>query len=144
MKQRATVVSTEGKYCDVKVDRASMCSGCHKGECGDACALYKIFGAKTEFTATAENRAGASVGDTVTVEAPDSFVNLSAFFVFLLPVIVAAATYLLTFFIEGEQYRILAALASFALYFVILSAVERRRKNRSVKLVVSEIVSGNN
>ena len=139
MKQKATVIAIDGKYAKIKVDRTSMCDGCHKSGCSDGCALYKIFGAKSEFTSDAVNRAGAKVGDRVTVETPDKTVNFSAFFVFLLPVIVAAAVYFLTFFLPGEQYRILCALASFAVYFAVLAIVEKKSKNRASKIVVTSI-----
>ncbi len=144
MKQKATVISTDGKYAVIKVDRASMCDGCHKSGCSDGCALYKIFGAKSEFTSEALNRAGAKPGDRVTVETPDKTVNISAFFVFLLPVLIASAVYFLTFFIPGEQYRILCALASFALYFAVLAAVEKKKKARTPKIVVTAIDGASN
>lgn len=141
MKQKATVVAIGGKYAKIKVDRSSMCDGCHKSGCSDGCALYKIFGAKSEFTSDAVNRAGAKVGDRVVVETPDSTVNINAFFVFLLPVLVAAAVYFATAFIEAEQYRIISAVASFALYFVVLAIVEKKRK-KAPKIVVTEITDG--
>ena len=142
MKQKATVVAIDGKYATIKVDRASMCDGCHKSGCSDGCALYKVFGAKSEFVSVALNRAGAKTGDRVVVETPDSTVNISAFFVFLLPVLVAAAVYFATFFIEAEQYRILFAVASFAIYFVILAVIEKKRRTRAPKIVVTEISDG--
>ncbi len=139
MKQKATVVATDGKFAKIKVDRTSMCDGCHKSGCSDGCALYKIFGAKSEFTSDALNRAGAKTGDRVTVETPDTTVNLSAFFVFLLPVIIAAAVYFLTYFIPGEQYRVLLAFASFVIYFAALAIVEKKRKSKAPKIVVTSI-----
>lgn len=144
MKQKATVVSTDGIYATVKVDRKSMCDGCHKEGCSDGCALYRMFGAKSEFEAKALNQAGASSGDLVFIETPDSTVNLSAFFVFLLPVIVAAAVYFATFFVPGESVRIIAAVVSFAIYFAVLAVIERVKKNRTPALTVTEIiVTGN-
>lgn len=137
MKQNAVVVSCDGKYASVRVDRQSMCSGCHKG-CSDACALYKIFGAKTEFEAKAVNKAGAEIGDRVVVEASDSTVNLNAFFVFLLPVIISAAVYLLTFSIEAEAHRIAFAVLSFIVYFAILVIVEKVKKTSSA-LYITEV-----
>lgn len=139
MKQKATVVAIDGKYVKIKVDRSSMCDGCHKSGCSDGCALYKLFGAKSEFTSDALNRAGAKIGDRVTVETPDKTVNISAFFVFLLPVIIAAAVYFATSLFFDEQYRILCAVASFALYFGVLAAVEKKQKTKAPKIVVTEI-----
>ncbi|MBQ7669456.1 MAG: SoxR reducing system RseC family protein [Clostridia bacterium] len=143
MRQKATVINTDGKFAAVKVDRVSMCDGCHKPGCGDSCALYKIFGAKSEFEARALNTADASVGDLVYVELSDVTVNLNAFFVFLLPVIIAAVVYFALFFIETEAPRILGAVASFVLYYIVLAVLERRKKNKPVKLVITSLVSEN-
>lgn len=143
MKQKATVTKIDGKYASVKVDRVSMCDGCHKQGCGDSCVMYKIFGAKTEFEADAVNSSGASVGDLVYVETSDVTVNLNAFFVFLLPVIISAAVYFVFFFLEKEAARIACAVASFILYFVFLAVIEKRRKNKPVKLAVTEIITKN-
>ncbi len=144
MKQIATVVSAEGKYARVRVDRTSMCSGCHKSGCGGDCALYKMFGAKTEFEADAVNKAGAATGDTVYVETPDSHVNLSALAVFLIPIVLASAVYFAFSFLKSEGVRIACAVASFVVYFVLLAIVERTRKDKTPKLCVSEVVSSDN
>jgi len=140
MKQKATVVSTDGNSAIIKVDRMSMCDGCHKSGCSDSCALYKIFGAKTEIEASCVNKAGAAVGDTVVVEASDSRINLSAFFVFLLPVLVAAAVYFALFFVSDETLRIAASVLSFVVYFAVLAIVEKFKKNDRPRLVITDIV----
>jgi len=141
MKQKATVVSTDGKYAVVKVDRTSMCDGCHKSGCSDGCALYKIFGAKSEFEAKCLNEAGASTGDIVWVEASDASVNISAFFVFMLPVIVAGLVYCISSRFADEIYRIIASVVSFVVYFAILVVIERVKKDKANRLVISEIVA---
>ncbi len=140
MKQKATVVSTNGKYATVKVDRASMCDGCHKSGCGDGCALYKMFGAKTSFEAEAVNSASACAGDLVYVETSDGRVNFNAFVVFLLPIIIAAGVYFALFFVNKESLRILFATLSFAVYFAILAIVEAAKKNRTPRLDVTSII----
>ena len=140
MRQKATVVSAEGKYARIRVDRSSMCDGCHKSGCSDGCALYKMFGAKTEFETEAVNRANASDGDTVFVESSDKSVNLSALIVFLFPIILAAAVYFALSFMNSESLRILFAVITFVLYFAVLALVERFRKNKTPKLFITEIV----
>ena len=144
MKQKATVISTEGKYASVRVDRASMCGGCHKEGCSDGCTIYKIFGAKTEFSAEAVNKVGAKIGDTVVVEASDKSVNLSAFIVFILPIVTALAVYFASFFIGDVNIRILLAVISFFLYFIILVITERARRSRTPVLRITEIVGEGN
>ena len=144
MRQKATVISTDGDYATVKADRSSMCDGCHKSGCSDNCALYKIFGAKTEFEAVALNRAGARVGDMVYVEASDKSVNMSALIVFILPIVIAAAVYFALYFVKSESLRILFAVLSFVLYFAVLSLVERLGKNKRARLCITEIIDASN
>ena len=140
MKQKATVVSDEGKYAKVRVDRSSMCDGCHKEGCSDGCALYRMFGAKTEFEAYAVNKVKAAKGDLVYVETADKNVNISALIVFLIPIVLAALVYFAFSFLKEESVRILCAVASFVVYFAVLAVVERFRKNKTPKLSVTEII----
>ena len=140
MKQKATVVSDEGKYAKVRVDRSSMCDGCHKEGCSDGCALYRMFGAKTEFEAYAVNKVKAAKGDLVYVETADKNVNISALIVFLIPIVLAAIVYFAFSFLKEESVRILCAVASFVVYFAVLAVVERFRKNKTPKLSVTEII----
>ena len=144
MKQNAKVVGTNGRYARIKVDRTSMCDGCHKEGCSDGCAMYKMFGAKTAFEADAVNLVSASVGDLVVVEASDGTVNLNAFFVFIMPIVIAVGVYFASFFLKNEAYRIIAAFASFMIYFAVLAAAEKIRKNKTPRLSITEIVSGAN
>ena len=141
MKQNAFVISADGKYAVVRVDRKSMCDGCHKSGCSDGCALYKIFGAKSEFEAEAVNKAGAAAGDKVIVEASDKTVNLGAFFVFILPIIFAVAVYFISSLFFAEEIRILAAVISFFLYFAVLAVIEKARKNKTPRLTITEIIN---
>ncbi|MBQ7715864.1 MAG: SoxR reducing system RseC family protein [Clostridia bacterium] len=140
MKQKARVVSVDKDRATVEVQRKTMCDGCHKSECGDGCSLYKIFGGDSSFRAEALNSAGANTGDLVYVEATDASVNLSAFFVFLLPVILAVCAYLVTSFISEEGIRLAVCGAVFALYFVVLAVVEKARKKRAPKMRVTEVI----
>ena len=140
MKQKATVVSDEGKYAKVRVDRSSMCDDCHKEGCSDGCALYRMFGAKTEFEAYAVNKAKAAKGDLVYVETADKNVNISALIVFLIPIVLAVLVYFIFSFLKEESVRILCAVASFVVYFAVLAIAERFRKNKTPKLSVTEII----
>ncbi len=140
MKQRATVVSADGKRATIKVDRTTMCDGCHKSNCGDSCAMYKIFGASTSFSADAVNEAGASSGDIVEVEVSDGQVNLNAFIVFIVPIIIAALVYLLTSRMASEGVRILLCVLSFFLFFAVLALTEKARKNKAPLITVSKII----
>ncbi|MBR6917536.1 MAG: SoxR reducing system RseC family protein [Clostridia bacterium] len=144
MEQVATVISVNGNRATVKVDRKSMCDGCHKNGCGDGCAMYKIFGAKSEFTSEVLNEAHAVSGDRVIVETSDKSVNAGAFFVFILPIIIATGVYFAAFFLNAEPLRILAAFIAFTVYFVVLALTEKARKKRAPRLVITKIVGADN
>ena len=103
--------------------------------------MYKIFGGNKSFEAKAENLAGAKLGDTVTVETADSAVNISAFFVFILPLIIGFAVYAVAKLFLSEQMSIVSAFGAFALYFGVLALTERIRKNAVPKLKVTSVVA---
>ena len=146
MKQEGIVISVGEKgFATVTVGRRSMCDGCHNAEnCSGECSMYKIFGGKKEFSATAKNKAGARVGDRVSVETKDSNVLLSAFIVFMLPLIIAFVLYGILKGYVSEELSLVYALASFAVYFLVLCIIERVKKNKSSKLVITDILNSNN
>lgn len=138
MKQLAVVKSIDGKFVTVEAERTAMCDGCHAKGCGD-CSMYKIFGGNKKIQAVAVNVANAAVGDTVIIEVSDTTVNISAFFVFLLPLIIGFAAYFSVRSFFGESLSVLAAFVCFALYFVFLSVIESRRKSSMPKLKVTSV-----
>ena len=136
MQQKATVVSRKENTAVVKAERASMCDGCHKKGCADGCSMYSIFGGDKNFSAVADNSFGAEIGRSVIVEASDGNVLLSAFIVFLLPLILAFGIYFVARSFFTEEQSIIVALAVFALYFVSLSVIERLTKEKRPKLKI--------
>lgn len=140
MKQTATVVEDSGDFAVIKVERSSMCDGCHKKGCDGGCSIYSVFGGDKSFTAEALNRAGAKKGDTVVVETSDKNVYLSSFLVFILPLILGFVTYSLINGFFGEHIAVLCAVGVFAVYFVVLSLFEKLgKKSSSSKLVIVSI-----
>lgn len=136
MQQTATVMSKKGNTAVVKAERASMCDGCHKKGCADGCSMYSIFGGDKNFSAVADNSFGAEVGKRVIVETSDGNVLFSAFIVFLLPLILAFGIYFTLGSFFTEEQSIIVALAVFAVYFVILSVVEKFTKEKRPKLKI--------
>lgn len=130
MRQTATVVKDGGEIAVVRVDRTSMCDGCHKNGCDGGCSVYSIFGGDKSFTAEAVNRAGAKKGDTVIVETADKNVYVSSFIVFILPIILAFVSYAMIKSFIGEQIAVLSAVGVFAVYFAGLAVAEKVLKNR--------------
>lgn len=140
LKQKATVVSVDGKYAIVSVMRSSMCDGCHKNSCEGGCSMYKIFGADKRFEARAKNAVGASTGDKVQVEASDRSVLFSAFIVFILPIVLATAVYLISSMFVEAPNDILIATAVFFVYFGVLAVFEKFKSKKETKFVITEII----
>ena len=136
MQQKAIVMSIKGNTAVVKAERASMCDGCHKKGCADGCSMYSIFGGDKNFSAVADNSFGAEIGRAVVVETSDGNVLLSAFIVFLLPLILAFGVHFVSRNFLTEEQSIIVALAVFALYFTVLSIVEKLTKEKRPKLKI--------
>ncbi|MBE6691265.1 MAG: hypothetical protein E7590_08330 [Ruminococcaceae bacterium] len=79
----------------VSVERRAACDGCHKNADGSGCSICTLLGGKNSTKAKARNRVGAAVGDTVEVESRSSRILGYAALVFLLPLLLAFAGYLL-------------------------------------------------
>lgn len=140
MKQKATVIEVKETVAKVRVQRKSMCDGCNKGSCDGGCSMLKIFGGNRNFETYALNEKKAEVGDNVIVETSDKDVNLSAFYVFILPIITAFSVYLFFKLFLPEHICILLSVLSFALYFAVLCLTEQYRKKGKPDLRITEIV----
>lgn len=94
----------------VKTVRKSACAECHASG-GKGCAACDIFLGKDSITAEAVNTVGAAVDDDVMIQTSSAEVIKAAAVVFLLPLLFAAAAYLIAFFVFHSEY---APLWSFA------------------------------
>ncbi len=142
MVQTAIVKSLSGKLCTIEVSRKAMCDGCHKSDCGSGCPMSGLFSSGRAMTATAVNKAGASVGDTVEIETSDSFVLLTAAAVFILPLIFCGIFYLTaSYFHLNSYFTTIFAIAGFIIPFFILKMVERRKKDSEPSITVTRILN---
>ena len=122
----AIVKETNGKYAIVETERKSACDGCHKNENGEGCAMCKVFGGSAKVTARARNIVGAAVGDKVEIESSSSRMLAYAAIVFILPVIVAIASYFIGMqFSLGEGPSGLLAIGAFILAFCIVAVASK-------------------
>lgn len=100
-----------------------------------------LFGDNKKMKARALNTLKVQTGDMVEVESRDSVVLLSAFLVFIMPIIMAGLGYftasLLT---ETAAVRIIAMCASFALSFVMILIVEKIRKAAVPDIEIVKII----
>lgn len=142
MRQRAVVLKTDGRLAEIEVSRASMCDGCHKnGDCGHSCELSGIVAGGKKMTTLAENKIGASVGDTVEVETAGKKVLWYAALVFLLPIFICALFYCIadTIF-KSEAYALVGAGIGFVLSFAGLAVFDRKKKNSPPDIVIVSVL----
>lgn len=142
MTQKATVIGIkDSEHVLIKTVRKSACEACHKGEGGSCKACDLVFAPDT-VEAVAVNKIGAKEGDKVIIESRSSdVIGLSAL-VFLLPIVFAAAGYLLsTLWIENSDISVLFAFLGLLLGGVTVFAVGRYGL-KSDRIYVKEIIIG--
>lgn len=88
MKQTAKVIEIKGDSAIVEVERTSACAGCSESHNCVAC--------KKKICVTARNAAGAEVGDRVVIESPSERILGYAALVFVLPLVLAFAGFLIS------------------------------------------------
>ncbi len=142
MKTKATVKALLGDVAVVEAERASACEGCHKKTDGEhGCAVCSLVGGERKFTATAENRIGAQVGDTVLIESETSRVMLYAAMVFLLPILVAFCGFgVASLFTDQTGFQLIGALVGFLLCFLGLRIYSSRLQKKRPDAVITEIL----
>lgn len=143
MQQRAVVTNTKGKLAEIEVRRATMCDGCEKnGGCSHSCELSGIVAGSQTMRTTALNKVGANIGDIVEVETESTKVLGYAALVFLLPILVCAVFYYLTYtIVSAEAPAIIAAVVSFVLTFLGISIFDRKKKKKDPDIVIVNIVT---
>ena len=115
----AKVIKIEGNTALVEVQRKSACEGCHKMTSGGGCGVCSLLGSDRHFTAKADNRIGARVGDRVEVQSATSRVLLYSALVFLLPIVIGILLYVVSgYLFETELYRYLMLAAGFLVCFL--------------------------
>ena len=134
MVQKARVVSVNGDYAVVRVSRKTICEGCHNTD--SSCSACFAFGDKNA-ECKALNTPGAKVGDTVTVKTESSHIIGYAALVFIAPIVVALAVYMLSE-VLGIGYPALWALGGFVLPFGLFCLILDRKIKKSPD---TEIVS---
>lgn len=129
MVHNGVVVSSDGTRCRVRITDSAVCSGCAERG-GPGCPGCISFGGNKEFYINAVDRTGASVGDTVRVRTHDGGNVLKALMIFLLPVAMMIAGYLIGSLMGlGEGMRVLAAFTGFAVV-AVAAAVVAKAENR--------------
>jgi positive regulator of sigma E activity len=130
LKQEAIVISKEGERATVSVLRKEACSHC---------AGRVVCGTAKTVTTTVKNPVGAEIGDTVTIETPTENVLGYAALVFLAPVILAVALYLI-FSGVNKTLSIVMPICGFVLPFVCALILDRKKRDERIP-VITEIIN---
>lgn len=118
------VTATERDMATVEAVRQSACDGCHSKKFCLTCTRKKI-------SVQAYNAAGAKVGDRVCVESPSGLILGYAAAVFLSPIIIALAAYLLgSYLFESQAAPYLLSLVFFVLSFLGIYVVFNKREGK--------------
>ncbi len=127
MIQKARVVSVDGEYAVVRVSRKTICEGCHNTD--SSCSACFAFGDKNA-ECRALNTVGAKVGDTVVVRAESSHIIGYAALVFIAPIVIALAVYMVSEAL-GSGYPVLWSLGGFVLPFGLFCLLLDRKIKKS-------------
>ena len=127
MKETGIVREVSGEYCKVGVRRSSAC--------GDNCATCSAACKQKESICTAKNTAGAKVGQRVIIEINTEKVLKSAFLVYILPIFVLIAVYLIADSFK-VSYPAIYALASMIVCFLVLFVRDRHVKDEFISEVL--------
>lgn len=130
LEQEGIVVGTEGKIAYVSFMRASACEGCHRH--AEGCAACSLLGGDRRHTARACNPISAQVGDRVRVAMGEGRVLAYAALVFLFPVLLAFACYLIgaAVWAGGSMPAYLCAAGGFLLAVLSAFLISRRMAKR--------------
>ncbi len=136
MKEIGVVESTNGNLAVVSVKRNSAC--------GDSCATCSAQCNMRGNKITARNKAGAMVGDLVTIEMSTSVVLKSAFMVYILPLLMMFLGYFYAEYKTGnETFSLFCAFGGFIVTFVFLLIWDKTNKNKFVTTITEIIEKGN-
>lgn len=132
MIQKGVVRTVKGEFAVVEVMRTSACVGCSKQEGCIAC--------KKKTETTAYNPKGAREGDRVTLETSSATVLFYAVLVFVLPLVLTIAAYLISgIFFESRLWQILTSTCIFILSYVIIYFIFDRNPSTKKSVVITEI-----
>lgn len=144
MTGEARVVSLDGDYAVVESRRKSACKGCHKNA-GEGCGVCGLLGGDSTVRTRALNRAGAAVGDMVTVSTETRRVLWYAFIVFLMPVAAAFAGFWLGGLMsDGELLSAVLATGGMVLAFAGVWLYSRFVAGKRCDAVIVEVIKKQN
>jgi len=141
----AKVIEVKGDMAKVVSQRKSSCSSCEKCEMNGNCSAELVFGKQTQdVEVQAYNRAGAKIGDTVELQSSTYRTLMIAMIVFIFPVLLSVAAYLVTDALTSNYYLPAAVLAAvLAVSFFILAKIMNSYAMSHMRAEIVKIVEGN-
>ncbi len=132
MEQCGRVKAIKGRFAEVEVRRSTACESCS--------AAHVCPSGRKDAVIRARNDAGAEVGDRVKLETPSGSVLKYAFAVFLFPLLLALAAFLVVSSFSDETAAVISAVCGFALAFaVVFFTFERSARKRGGAVIITEI-----
>lgn len=128
MKEVGTVIKAEGDLCRISVRR--------KSACGENCASCKATCSSREHICTAKNSVGAKTGDKVVVETDSRKVLKWAFLVYILPILVILAVFVLASVKLSQGMSVVGAILVAALYFYGMHRYDKGHKDSLLPEIV--------
>ena len=134
MIEQGIVTKTEKNTAVVKVEKRDECSKC--GMC-----LFPKGASSIDFNVV--NKVGASEGDTVIIDTQNDGKLLGAILVFLVPLLLIGVSALIGFLvIQWELSVLILSVVLIALWFVILSIIEKKlKKTAGFTPVIIQIIN---
>lgn len=132
MKEEGIVKTVKGDTCEAVVRR--------KTACGDNCASCKGACRMQFQTVKVKNNVGAKAGDTVEIEMENKKVFLSAFFVYILPLLVFITVYGVGEKIFFNSIKTVVISALCFLFSFLPALIYDRRKKEEFLPVITKIL----
>ncbi len=144
MEVRAVVLSLKENMAYVRVFKESPCAGCSGCSSGKKQHTELMLCENNKsYECFADNRIGAKVGDTVVVSSKTGFALLLAFITFLLPLLIAIASYVCADYFFSSSIPILLSFAAFLIFFFICALVSNRLSSKRTSNVICKIIEEN-
>ncbi len=124
------VVKTSGLNATVRIERKSACSG----ECS-SCGMCE----NPVFEVESENKIGAKIGDSVKLYMPTKKVYMSAFLVYLLPILVIFAVMGICSLMGANGYVTAASVV--AAVIIWFAGIKRYNESANLKSKIIEIIN---
>jgi|GEM_PF-1357196 Positive regulator of sigma E activity len=141
MNQTGKVTAVNGGHIDVVISRKTACDSCSSCEMKGGChSSFMLLENSNEIKISAKNLAGAELGDIVEISSSSGKILSMTALVFVLPVIIAIATYFIGQQFLTDFYSYLATFFVLLVSFLVFSFVLNRTSAKSMQIDAVKII----